>query len=84
MQPHGSSSVGAQHQSFTASRIFDYGRQALVVDGISALFPSWCECSKQILYKSISLLCFLPGGVHQFGLLQEECSIPQLVALHQQ
>lgn len=46
MQPHGSSSVGAQHLSFTGSRIFDYGRQTLVADGISAVFPSWCECSK--------------------------------------
>lgn len=28
------------------SRIFDYQRQTVVADGINALFPSWCECSK--------------------------------------
>lgn len=52
--------LGAWCLSFTGSRIFDYQRQTVVADGINALLPSWCECSKA--NKSESLQCFPAGG----------------------
>lgn len=46
LQPHGGSSVSAPRLGFMGSRIFDYGRQTLVPDAVSAVFPSWCERGK--------------------------------------
>lgn len=61
LQPHGGSSVSAQCLSFTGSRIFDYRRQTLVADGISAVFPSWCEGSKEYIKAKVFHVSYLEG-----------------------
>lgn len=61
LQPHGGSSVSAQCLSFTGSRIFDYRRQTLVADGISAVFPSWCEGSKEYIKAKVFHVSYQEG-----------------------